>query len=166
MFQWLRSLHKHRHQHKAKHGAWYRPKSVSEQCQTIQTRKMYQEIFLCGPQHVQKPVWVLISESALNPHFLGIIVNGNFGVLLKFDVTFSNCSQIHGHNMSLYVFSTVLLHFIITHQFYAFDAYLRHVYWLSVLQYCTNIMSFIPLWICCCPYSSGVINFQIDILLV
>jgi len=89
---------------------------------------MYQEIFLCGPEHAQRPVWVLISESALNSHFLGAPVNGNFGVLLKFDETCSNYSLIHGHNMSLYVFSTALLHFITTHQFYPFDAYLRHVY--------------------------------------
>ena len=152
MFQCLASLHKHRHQHKAKHGTWYRPTSVSKQCQNIQTMKMYQEIFLCGPEHAQRPVWVLISESLLNSHFLGILVNGNFGVLLKSDVTFSNCSRIHGHNMSIYVFSTALLHFITTHQFYAFEAYLKHVYWLCVLQYFTNIMSSVPLWICCCLY--------------
>jgi len=29
---------------------------------------MYQEIFLCGPEHACRPVWVLISESALNSH--------------------------------------------------------------------------------------------------
>jgi hypothetical protein len=128
MFQCLASLHKHRHQHKAKHGAWYRPTSVSEQCKTIQKRKFYQEIFLCGPEHAQRPVWVLISESALNSHFLGARVNGNFGVLLKFDLKFSNCSQIHGHSMSLYVFSSALLHFIRKLKFYAFNAYLRYVY--------------------------------------
>jgi len=63
---------------------------------------MHQEIFLCGSEHGQRTVWVLISEFDLNSHFLGTPINVNFGVLLKCDVTFSNFSQIHGHNMSLY----------------------------------------------------------------
>ena len=61
----------------------------------------------------QRPVWVLTAESALNSHFLRNLVNGNFAVLLKLDVTFYNCSQIHGHNMNLYVIPTALLYCIV-----------------------------------------------------
>ena len=61
----------------------------------------------------KRTVWVLTAESTLNSHFLRALVNGNFAVLLKLDVKFSNCSQIHGHNMNLYVIPTALLYCIV-----------------------------------------------------